>query len=237
MVPEEIAKSMLGSSPVARHPRLRKVSRPSHGSREPRWQQVLRTAEKQFASVGIGATTMAALAKASGVSEPMLYRHFGSKRKLFEEVVRRNFQDRLAVLEERFQSIPSLPPLEFIAALAESTVLACVDDTGNASVMALALIEIPEFAADLYRAEIGTNEALWETQIGARLANSPLRSGLAVHLAPYAVHTCMAFGLWLAALRHKSATAQPHARQYADAVAHVARSVLMLSQHRLDAAS
>jgi hypothetical protein len=110
--------------------------------------------------------------------------------------------------------------------MAESTVLACVDENDNASIMVWALMEMPEFANDLYRAEIGATEALWDTEIGTHLADSPLRRRLAVHLVPYAVHTYMAFGLWLATLRHKPATAQAHARQYSEAVVHVARWVL-----------
>ena len=74
---------------------------------------------------------------------------------------------------------------------------------------------MPDFAAEVYRAEIGATEALWNAETGTRFGDSLVRSGLAVHLVPYAVHACMAFGFWLAALRHKPATAQAHARQYA----------------------
>jgi len=191
-----------------------------------RREQILRVAEKQFAASGFAATNTASVAKTAGISEAMVYIHFGTKRKLFEAAVARNTQGRLAALQERFFSIPKLPPLECIESMAESTVLACVDENGSASIMVWALMEMPEFATDLYRAEIGATEALWDIEIGAHLADSPLRRRLAVHLVPYAVHTCMAFGLWLATLRHKPATARAHARQYAEAVVHVARGIL-----------
>jgi hypothetical protein len=110
--------------------------------------------------------------------------------------------------------------------MAEATVLACVEETGNASLMLRGLMELPESAADIYRAEVGATEALWHNEIATHLAAGPLRTRVAVHLAPFAVHACMSFGLWLAALRHKPATAQGHARQYAEALTHVARAVL-----------
>jgi AcrR family transcriptional regulator len=193
---------------------------------EQRRRQILKLAERQFAAFGLASTTTIALAKAAGISEAMLYIHFGTKQKLFQEVTKRNSQDRLAALRERFFSIPELPPLECTERMAESTILACVEDTGNASVMAWGLMEMLEFAADVYRAEIGSTEALWNAEIATRFGDSLVRSRLAVHLVPYAVHPCMAFGFWLTTLRHKPATAQAHARQYAGAVVHVARAVL-----------
>ena len=197
-----------------------------HRLSEHRRQQILRIAEEQFAGAGLGSTTTIALAKAAGISEAMLSIYFGTKQELFQEVAKRNSQERLAALGERFFSIPDLPPLECIERMAESTVLSCVDDIGNASVMAWGLLEIPEFVADVYRAEIGATEALWNTEIETRFEDSLVRSRFAIHLVPYTVHACMAFGFWLAALRHKPATAQEHARQYASAIVHVARAIL-----------
>lgn len=204
---------------------------------EQRRQRILKVAERQFATSGLASTTTIALAKAAGISEAMLYTHFGTKQKLFQEVVERHSQDRLAALRERFFSIPNLPPLECIESMAESTVLACVEDIGNASVMAWGLMEMREFAADVYRAEIGVAEALWNAETGTRFVDSSVRSRLAVHLVPYAVHACMAFGFWLATLRHKTATAQAHARQYAGAVVKVARAVLNIPPESFEAAA
>jgi AcrR family transcriptional regulator len=193
---------------------------------EQRRRQILKIAERQFAASGFASTTTVTVAKAAGISEAMLNVHFGTKQKLFQEVVERNSQDRLAALRERLFSIPDLPALECTESMAESTVLACVEDTGNASVMAWGLMEMLDFAADVYRAEIGATEALWNAEIGTRFQDSFVRSRLAVHLVPYSVHACMAFGYWLTALRHKPATAQAHARQYAGAIVQIARAAL-----------
>lgn len=154
-------------------------------------------------------------------------RLFGKERNhLFQEVVRLNSQDRIAAARDHFASIPPLPPLETIEKMAEATVLACVDERCSASVMVRGLMELPDLAADIYRAEMGAIEALWTANITTHLPTLPSRNQVAVHVAPYAVHACMSFGLWLAALRHKPATAQGHARQYAEGIGHVARIAL-----------
>jgi AcrR family transcriptional regulator len=206
-------------------------------SRERRREQILKSAELQFAATGLRSTTTAALAKAAGISEAILYRHFGAKQKLFEIVVERNTQQRLAGLEGRLFSIPDLPPLESIDRMAEATILACADGEGNASVMVWALLEMPEFAADVYRREIGATEAMWDGEIRNRFEDPAVRTPLAIHLVPYVVHACMAFGLWLATLRHKAATAQAHARQYAEGVVDAARMVLSFCPESLGAAA
>jgi AcrR family transcriptional regulator len=214
-----------------------RVCRRARLSGEQRREQILQSAELLFGATGLTATSTAALAKAAGISEAILYRHFGSKQKLFEKVVERNTQQRLAGLESRFSSIPKLPPLECIDHMAEATILGCADGEGNASVIAWALMEMPEFAADVYRREIGDTEMMWDSEIRRRFADSPVRPRLTIHLVPYVVHACMAFGLWLATLRHKAATAQAHARQYAEGVVDAARMVLSFSPESLAAGS
>lgn len=49
--------------------------------------QLLDTAAKVFAKYGYSGTTTAELAKAAGISEPIIYRHFESKRDLFIALV------------------------------------------------------------------------------------------------------------------------------------------------------
>jgi hypothetical protein len=120
--------------------------------------------------------------------------------------------------------------------MAEATILACADGEGYASVMAWALLEVPEFAANVYRREIGATEAMWDSEIRNRFAEPAVRTPLAIHLVPYVVHACMAFGLWLATLRHKAATAQAHAQQYAEGVVDAARMVLSFCPESLGAA-
>lgn len=53
-----------------------------------RREQLIEVATKLFAKYGFEATTTAAIAEASGVTEPILYRHFQGKQELFIEITR-----------------------------------------------------------------------------------------------------------------------------------------------------
>ena len=53
-----------------------------------RREQLIAVATKLFAKTGYDATTTADIAKAAGVTEPILYRHFESKQELFVAIVR-----------------------------------------------------------------------------------------------------------------------------------------------------
>ena len=53
-----------------------------------RREQLIEVATKLFAKSGYDATTTADIAKAAGVTEPILYRHFESKQELFIAIVR-----------------------------------------------------------------------------------------------------------------------------------------------------
>jgi AcrR family transcriptional regulator len=53
-----------------------------------RKEQLLGVATRVFAKYGYDATTTASIASAAGVTEPILYRHFGSKQELFVAITR-----------------------------------------------------------------------------------------------------------------------------------------------------
>src|SRR5260370_25688961 len=55
--------------------------------RADRKQQLLAQAKQLFVTLGYQNTTTEKIARAAGVSEPMLYRHFDSKKALFLEVL------------------------------------------------------------------------------------------------------------------------------------------------------
>lgn len=55
---------------------------------EQRRQQLIQVALEVFARGGYDGTTTAEIAKASGVTEPILYRHFKNKQELFVAIVR-----------------------------------------------------------------------------------------------------------------------------------------------------
>lgn len=63
--------------------------------------QLLETAAELFAEHGYARATTSQLAKAAGVTEPIIYRHFGSKRDLFIALVRRTSEETIAFWEQQ----------------------------------------------------------------------------------------------------------------------------------------
>src|SRR4051794_25789434 len=71
-------------------------SRPARLSRAERKRQLVEHAKQLFVTLGYHATTTEKIAAAAGVTEPVLYRHFESKKALFLEVLQ---EIRQATLE------------------------------------------------------------------------------------------------------------------------------------------
>ena len=78
------------------------AKRPAGPNRRAR---VLRTASAQFAMTGLHGTSTLTLAQATGISEAILYGHFGSKIQLFREAVEINIETRLRSLDSHLSSI------------------------------------------------------------------------------------------------------------------------------------
>ena len=70
-------------------------ARPKRLAGPNRRAQVLRAASAQFAQTGLHGTKTLTLAKAAGISEAILFAHFGSKTQLFREAVKMNSETRL----------------------------------------------------------------------------------------------------------------------------------------------
>lgn len=68
-------------------------------------EQILAAAEDLFASRGYQSTTVKQVAERVGVQGPALYKHFSSKRALFEEVLERVFDPFTALLADT-QDLP-----------------------------------------------------------------------------------------------------------------------------------
>lgn len=60
-------------------------------------EAILDAAERLFAEQGFGDTPTAAIARAAGVSQSQIHYHFDTKRKLWDEVLRRRFAEYYAV--------------------------------------------------------------------------------------------------------------------------------------------
>ena len=70
-----------------------------------RREQLLTVATRVFARFGYDATTTAAIAQAAGVTEPILYRHFGSKQELFIAITQEVSRQTLAGWQEISASV------------------------------------------------------------------------------------------------------------------------------------
>src|SRR5439155_10462395 len=73
------------SAPQRRRPEAPKA--PARMRKAERKRQLLAHAKQLFVQLGYQETTTEKIAKAAGVSEPVLYRHFDSKKTLFLEVL------------------------------------------------------------------------------------------------------------------------------------------------------
>jgi AcrR family transcriptional regulator len=70
-----------------------------------RKEQLLAVATKVFAKFGYDATTTKVIAKAAGITEPILYRHFATKQELFVAITREMSAQTLRDWEELIGSI------------------------------------------------------------------------------------------------------------------------------------
>ena len=188
--------------------------------------QVLRAAASQFAKTGLRGTTTSTLARAAGVSEQILYVHFGSKECLFREAVENNIKVRLQLLESRTVSAVYESETAAVQHIAEATVTGCVAGAGNSILTNWALLEDHEYAADLYRDEIGSVEFIWNRALAQRFGDSPALRVLSIHLVPYAVSTSLAYGFWLAALRHDSSEAAAIAQAFVAGIGQTAAALV-----------
>jgi AcrR family transcriptional regulator len=203
-----------------------KMERPKRLARPDRRAQVLRSATTQFAITGLRGTTTLMLARAAGISERILYAHFGSKESLFREAVEDNIKTRLKLLEARSVPVTCESEIAAIQRIAEATVTVYVTGAGNSILTNWALLEVPEYATDLYRNEMGLVEIVWNQELEERFPDSRSRRLLCIHLVPYAVTACLAYGLWLATLHHDAKTAAALAQVFAGGIAQAASALL-----------
>ena len=188
--------------------------------------RMVRTAASHFATAGLRGTTISMLANAAGIPEGTLYAHFRSKEGLFREAVRNNIDARLRLLEERLHSVRFESETAALERIAEATVTVCVGGAGNSILMSWALLEDHDYAADLYRNEIGSVEFVWNRALAERFGDSHSRRVLSIQLVPYAVSACLAYGFWLAALRHDAGGAAAMAQGFVAGIGQTASALL-----------
>jgi AcrR family transcriptional regulator len=188
--------------------------------------KVLRTVAAHFARTGLRGTTLSMLASAAGIPESILYARFGSKERLFREAVEHNIDARLRLLEARTLSANYENETIAVERIAEATVTVCVDGAVSSILTSWALLEDHDYAANLYRNEIGSVEFVWNRALAERFGDSPSRRILSIRLVPYAVSACLAYGFWLAALRHDAGGAAAMAQGFVAGIGQTASALL-----------
>jgi AcrR family transcriptional regulator len=189
-------------------------------------QRVVQTAAVLFANAGLRGTTVSMLASAAGIPEGALYAHFETKERLFRETVRNNIDTRLRLLEACAVSAVYESEVAAVERIAEATVKVCSSSAGNSILTSWALLEDHEYAANLYRDEIGSVEFLWNRALTERFGDSPSLRILSIHLVPHAVSASLAYGFWLAALRHDASGAGAIAQGFAAGIGQTAAALL-----------
>lgn len=104
--------------------------------------QLLDTAAAVFAKYGYSGTTTAELAKAAGVSEPIIYRHFKNKKELFIALVQQSGADTLALWEQELAG--ATDPAERLIRLIGSNPMVTIKGNLRYRVIVAAMTEVEE---------------------------------------------------------------------------------------------
>lgn len=160
-----------------------------------RRKQLLHVAKKLFAQNGYKLTTTANIAKAANITEPILYRHFQSKKNLFLEVIneiRRETLDQwrkiaqeqddpfevLKLVAASFQTAREVHQLEYRVA---HRALAEVNDREVANMLRAFYCDEADFFADVIRQ--GQERGMFRKDVDAHMAGwSIIRQALAYSL-------------------------------------------------------
>jgi AcrR family transcriptional regulator len=195
------------------HPRAKRLAAPV------RRAQVLQAASEQFAKSGFSGTSTVALARAAGVTKPVLYEHFDSKKCLFTEAVEASITARLGALDTHLASIAPERHIDWMEGMAEATVASYASGPANAVLMAWALLELPEQAVELHRREVSLVQVLWDRELARRFPASPWQELLSVQVVPRVVGACLAYGFWLSTFRPSPGSVRPLVRQFSAGIA------------------
>ena len=104
--------------------------------------QLLDTAAAVFAKYGYSGTTTAELAKAAGVSEPIIYRHFKNKKELFIALVEQSGSDTIALWEKELGAVAD--PTERLSRLIGSNPMVTIKGNLRYRVIVAAMTEVEE---------------------------------------------------------------------------------------------
>lgn len=109
-----------------------------------RREQLLDKAAQLFALHGYSGTTTAQIAKAAGVTEPIIYRHFDSKRTMFIALVQRTSEQTLKLWDHELRTAPD--PAERLKRLLRANPMVTKGGRGIYRVIIQAMTEVEDAA-------------------------------------------------------------------------------------------
>jgi AcrR family transcriptional regulator len=83
-------------------PRSARIARTTHAISDT-YDKILAVAEEEFANSGYNGTSLEVIARRTGIRKASLFHHFNSKRKIFDAVVRRIFDQLVSIGRETAQ--------------------------------------------------------------------------------------------------------------------------------------
>lgn len=107
-----------------------------------RREQLLDVAETLFAEQGYAGATTAQIAKAAGVTEPIIYRHFKSKRDLFVALIERTGRRTLALWQGDLTD--AADPAERLARILADNPMVSVEGRAGYKVLLQAIPEVED---------------------------------------------------------------------------------------------
>lgn len=169
--------------------------------------ELVRTAAAEFCQDRIARHHDADARQSCWYFTTVLYMHFASKECLFREAVQWNSNARTHAVQRRIGSIAAREIPDWLEQAVEAVVTVCLSAEGGPMLMNRALLESPEFGADLQWQEMRCVAAIWEQEISLRIQHDQPRQLLSTSEIYCAVQTCYSYALWLGALRHTHASA------------------------------
>ena len=160
-----------------------------------RREQLLDTAVTLFAKHGFNGATTAELAKAAGVTEPIIYRHFNSKKDLFIAVLERTSNQTLEQWDKVLKSAPD--PARRLRRLLAANPMVSNKGEGIYRVVVQAMMEIddPEILAAL-QTHIRKIHAFVVSEIERAQDNGQVSKAFTPDITAWALlHMALGFGI------------------------------------------
>lgn len=160
-----------------------------------RREQLLDTAAKLFAIQGYAGATTSQIAKAAGVTEPIIYRHFPSKRDLFIALIERTGEQTIRMWEHELGTAPD--PAERLKRLIRANPMVTNRGRGIYRVIIQAMTEVedPKILEALTR-HIAMLHAFLEKEVAAAQEHHQVSKRFSPEITAWAlIHIGLGYGV------------------------------------------